>query len=173
MTYHRPFRSVAAACAAVLAPLVLIGCGDDDDGQDAQPSPFDSTFVEGSFDDVPLYGGASPIGPVSETEEGVRTGSFAVNTAAPRTIIQFYDQQLPGLGWASVVPVQETSDDTWRGSWLREGRRLQIVTSPLRPATEDPSDAQLNIILSDDASAPGSVSGGLFDSDVESEPATP
>ena len=137
-----------AMSAGILVVALLAGCGDDDASGDpaAQPAPANSQFTEGEFDEIPLFRGASPIQKPT-TMDGTTTGSFTTDRGSPETAIRFYEENLPELGWSVVDPVVETSNGVWRGDWLRDGRRLQVITSDLSPNEGDATDTQIDLVL--------------------------
>ncbi len=128
--------------AAVAVPCVaLVGCGNDDPA--AVPTPDQSIFVEGDFDDVPVFRAATPVQPPS-TKDGATTGTYETDTASADTVLQWYEQNLPALGWENVDAVVESSPGVWRGDWVRDGRRLQVVATAL---VGDATRTQLNLVL--------------------------
>jgi hypothetical protein len=131
------------------AALALAGCGDDGDGaavapDGAQPAVEGSVFTDGDFDEVPVFRGATPVQEPTR-QEGAVTGSYQLTTGTPEEALTFYAQQLPGLGWEEVQAPAESSPGVWRGDWIKEGRRLQVIASP---ATGLPNaKGQLNLVL--------------------------
>lgn len=138
----RRLRRLTVACAAVAA-LAVGACGDDD-GNGAVPAPNGTSFGQGDFDDVPVFRGATPLQDPTR-QDGTVTGSYQLTTGTPEEALEFYADQLPGLGWRMVEEPTETSPGVWRGDWVREGRRLQVVASPGTGIPNAPG--QLNLIL--------------------------
>lgn len=144
---RRPFRQLAALCG-----LLLVGCADDGNASDpnALPRPAESTFGEADFDDIPVFRGATPIQPASE-EEGAVVASYETQAGSPEQALRFYEENLPDLGWQIADPVRETSEDVWRGDWVRDGRRLQISALPLTVDDDPVVHTQFSLVLLDDA----------------------
>ena len=126
--------------------VVLTGCGDGDAG-DAQPATAGTAFVEGAFDELPAFRGATPIQRPTE-QDGVTAASFETVTARPDTVMAFYREQLERLGWTEIEPPSEVGRDVWQGDWTRSGRRLEVSTSPL--PSDDGTRTQIDLLLHDD-----------------------
>jgi hypothetical protein len=135
-----PFRRTKRLAAAA-ALAAMTACSADSNAE--VPSPDQSVFVEGDFDQVPVFRAATPVQPVS-TKDGTTTGSYETDTASAATVIDWYEQNLPPLGWKIVDPVVESNPGTWRGDWLRDGRRLQVVATSL---SGDATRTQLSLVL--------------------------
>ena len=99
--------------AAVVVPVTAVaGRGSDD--PEAVPAPNQSVFVEGDFDDVPVFRAAAPVQPPS-TKDGTTTATYETDTARGDTVMAWYEQNLPTLGWENVDSVVQSSPGVWRG----------------------------------------------------------
>jgi len=97
--------------AAVLLCLAALPAG-------AQGTAGDGAYVAG-IPDLPLMPGltALPDGALVFDKPGGRiVEAFARGSMAPQSVIAFYDQTLPQLGWQSEG----------RGTYEREGERLEL-----------------------------------------------
>jgi len=78
-------------------------------------------YVEG-IPDLPLMPGLSALpdsGLVFDKPGGRIVEAFAAGSATPQSIVTFYDETLPQLGWRREAP----------GAYLREGERLKLEVS--------------------------------------------
>lgn len=123
--------------------IASTGCGDDD-GRDAQPATAGTAFVDGAFDGLPMFRGATPIQRPTEVD-GVVAGSFETITARPDTVMSFYRAQLAQAGWTEVEPPSEVGRDVWQGDWTKSGRLLEVSTSPL--PSDDATRTQIDLVL--------------------------
>lgn len=145
------------------APLLALGlvagaCGDDEPG-DAVPSPEATTFTEGEFEDIPLPPRADPIADVTESDDGVLTGSWEVRGSTPEQVLGFYETELQANGWTVNSGPLEQAQGVWRGDWTREGQLVEVVADRVTGLNEDPEDGseqptQLNLLLHPDTDAP-------------------
>ena len=133
--------------AAALLLMAVVSCNDDSsDDLNAQPAPNQTVFTNGEFDEIPVFRGATLVhGP--STKEGTTTASFETEQGASETALRFYEENLPALGWSVADPVVETSRGVWRGDWIRDGRRLQVIASDLSPSSGDATHTQINLVL--------------------------
>jgi len=72
--------------------------------------------------DLPLMPGLSALpdsGVVFDKPGGRIVEAFAEGSATPQSVIDFYDETLPQLGWQREAP----------GAYLREGERLTLAFS--------------------------------------------
>jgi hypothetical protein len=121
-------RSLRLLAVALLV-LAVTACGaSGDEENEAQPER-GGGFVQGEFDDIPRHPGSDQIQAATETDEVV-TASYVVETAQPRTVLRFYDQTLPNEGWTTTEAPVEAGRDVWRGTWRRDGDRLEVSASP-------------------------------------------
>ncbi|MGD9996503.1 MAG: hypothetical protein AB7L17_08860 [Ilumatobacteraceae bacterium] len=149
-------KTLAIGVAA--AAVSISGCGGDDSatGPDAQPATDGTAFTEGDFDNIPIFRGATEIqAPVEK--EGNIAASYETKTADPDRVLAFYQDELPRLGWTVVVPVAEIGDNVWKGSWLKDDRRLEVSSSPMLGRDEPKPRTQFNLVLLDDAGGSGST----------------
>jgi hypothetical protein len=144
-------RTMRVMRALILTGLAFTACTDDGPGSpDALPVPDATSFGGGTFDDLPVFRGASTLQPQTETD-GVVTASYETETARPETVLRFYEDQLPGRGWEVIEPPEATGAEAWRGDWMRDGRRLEVsaVALPTDSAT-DVTRTQFSLILHPD-----------------------
>ena len=104
--------------------LVLVGCGSDDDSDEAQPNPDDAQFSEGVFDDIPLMPTSEEISERTE-REGVVSQSFTIRGDTPLGVMEWYEDSLAGE-WTNVTPATETGVDSYRSRWSAQERVLTI-----------------------------------------------
>jgi hypothetical protein len=79
------------------------------------------SYVAG-ISDLPLMPGLNALpdsGVVFDKPGGRIVEAFAEGSATPQSVIAFYDETLPQLGWRREAP----------GAYLREGERLQLAFS--------------------------------------------
>lgn len=127
ITAHRLGRRTAALVAASgVFAAVLAGCGDGD-RPEAQPAPDVTRFVEGSFEDVPLFPRSEPVSQRHEKNDTTAQSYKARNTTAEQ-VLRFYDERLPG--WQQLGPVEKVGATAYRGEWVRGGRRLLVSAAP-------------------------------------------
>lgn len=103
--------------AALLSPAVVVLPG----GLAAQAGADAEDWVAG-IPDLPLMPGLEPLpesGVVFDNPGGRIVEAFAAGKVAPQSVLAFYDETLPQLGWR-----RETS-----GAYLREGERLSLDIS--------------------------------------------
>lgn len=143
-------QTSAASLLAIALAVVASACGDDGPSSPAAlPAPERSVFTQGEFDDIPVFRAATPVqGPTEK--DGVITTSYETETAAPHTVISFYDRELPAFGWQPIEPVHDSGRRVWRGEWVRDGRRLEVTASPFVP-TDDVTHTQFSVVVADDA----------------------
>ncbi|MCB1000293.1 MAG: hypothetical protein R2713_18025 [Ilumatobacteraceae bacterium] len=129
----------------VLTAVVLAGsaCGDED--PDAIPAADGTAFVDGALEGIPLFRAATAIQQPNEPRTGVTAASYETITAAPDAVIDWYQQRLATDGWDEVVAVHEEGRDIWQGEWQRDGRRLEVSTSPL--PSDDATRTQFDLVL--------------------------
>jgi hypothetical protein len=149
-----------AAAVIATGALALGACSDDGpSASEALPTPGPASFGEGAFDDVPVFRGASALQAPTVTD-GVVAASYETDTARPETVLRFYAEELPGLGWEATNAPSPTGNQGWRGDWVRDGRRLEVsaVALPTENAT-DATRSQFSLILHPDLeSAPAPTS---------------
>jgi hypothetical protein len=105
-----PHRLAAALICLALLPAPALAQGAAVDG-----------YVEG-IPDLPLMPGLTELqdgGLIFDKPGGRIVEAFAEGRIAPQSVIAFYDQTLPQLGWQRETP----------GSYLREGERLDLDLS--------------------------------------------
>ncbi|MFP5316708.1 MAG: hypothetical protein ACLGI2_00245 [Acidimicrobiia bacterium] len=129
--------------------VVATGCGGGDDNPEAQPAPDVTVFRGGVFDQLPRYPRSVDLATPTETA-GVVAQTFSVRNASPREILDFYASRLDR--WRVVEPVHQVGDDAFRGSWTRDGRRLQVSAGrapaiDVEPPTVEPPIAQYSLQL--------------------------
>jgi hypothetical protein len=130
--------------------LGFVGCGDDSNdappngaGGDAQPTPGETFYTAGTFDDVPLPRGATEIGTKTE-RDGAITQSFSVTATSPVVVMDFFVEALADREWVPVEPVESRGVNSLFGAWDRDGRRLEVSAGPA-PGIAD--DTQFNLVL--------------------------
>jgi hypothetical protein len=104
-------HGLAAAALLCLAALPATAQGSADAGQG-------SAYVAG-IPDLPLMPGLKELpdsGLVFDKPGGRIVDALAQGSMTPQSVITFYDQTLPQLGWQREG----------RGTYLREGERLEI-----------------------------------------------
>lgn len=134
---RRRQRGIGPLVAAAFALVLVVGCGGDADAPEAQPAPAVSVFAEGDFGEIPLHPRSDPAGPRSEKAD-VTTRSYVARGAAPEQVLRFYEDNL--VGWTVVEPVRR-DDDTYRGTWERDGRVLLVSAGPAPTVDTRPGDA--------------------------------
>lgn len=100
----------ALLCFAALCGLAV--------AQDAADNAAASTYVAG-ISDLPLMPGLKELpesGLVFDKPGGRIVEAFAQGSMAPHSVIAFYDETLPQLGWQRAG----------QGTYLREGERLEL-----------------------------------------------
>lgn len=120
------------ALAAVVA--VLTGCGDDRRPA-TQPTPADTTFQPGSFDDLPRHPRSEPLGERTE-KDGVVARSFRTTGATPEGVLEWYRANL--AGWQLDEPPTRIGEDTYRGRWARDAHFL-VVSATAAPTVSGES----------------------------------
>ncbi|MGE0879574.1 MAG: hypothetical protein AB7L13_12205 [Acidimicrobiia bacterium] len=150
---------------SLLVPVLLVACGDDSgdsgggsaspsgsvDTPAAEPAPDVSVFRTGLFAGIPVPRGATELSAPSQTN-GAITATYGAAATSPARILDIYRRLLPADGWTSVVPVDETGKDIYRGDWMKDGRRLQVVSSPA-PGVGD-ERTQFSLLLLPTSAAP-------------------
>lgn len=126
--------------ARLLSPLAVLlviapACGSDDIGKTAQPTPDASTFVRGSFDELPRYPRSDPLGPVSRKRETIAR-SYRARAATPEQVLDYFNRELEGAGWAAVEGPRAIGKTTWRGRW-RRGDEVVVVSATNAPTLGD------------------------------------
>ncbi len=93
--YERQVVGMAAPKTVVIcALLVFIGSACSDDEPEAtQPSPTETTFEQGTFDNLPIYPRSEPLGERNE-KDGVVSRSYRSTGIAPQTLLGFYADEL-------------------------------------------------------------------------------
>ena len=126
--------------AIVLAALLGVGCGAQEDPPVAQPAPGVTTFEPGRFDDLPQYSRSEPLGPRSE-EKGVVSRSFKVPGASPEQVLDFYVDALEEP-WRLLSGVEKLGAGTFRADWVTEDHLLRVSTTrePELDSTDDASE---------------------------------
>lgn len=127
---------LALVLAAALA-VAISGCGDGDDGPEAQPVPGASTFQEGNFDQLPRFPGAEGVEePVVERD--VTTQSFTTESATPGRVMDYYERELDEAGWRAAEPPQRIgAERTYRGVWQKGDQEL-VVSATTFAGFDDP-----------------------------------
>lgn len=118
--------TVGLAVACGVSALVLTGCGDGDPPE-AQPAPGVTRFVEGAFEDIPLFPRTEPVGARHEKND-TTARTYKARNATAEQVLRFYDERLPG--WHQVGPVEKVGATAYRGEWMRDGRRLLVSAAP-------------------------------------------
>ena len=98
----------------------------DEQAGEQQPAIGDDGFVAGSFADVPVPEGASPVGAPQDVH-GVQTQNYVVTAASPTTIMSFYAEELPALGW--VERDRQEVGDALRTMWDMDDVSLLVVAT--------------------------------------------
>lgn len=138
--------------------VVLVGCGDDEEGapeDEPQPAPEVTEFSQGLFDEIPLPPGSHEIGPREETD-GTVTATWTTTDVTPEQVMEFYERELPPLGWDLLEDAREIGNGIWQSDWARENRRLEVVASfaeeaaQAAPGEAKGSQMQFSLILSPD-----------------------
>lgn len=109
-----------------VAALAIGGaCGGDPEPPQAQPSPDVTTFESGTLGSLPLHPRSEPVGAPS-TEDGSSTRSYLTVGADPRTVLSFYEAELPAQGWNAVGPVEDIGTESFIGRWTKDGELLTV-----------------------------------------------
>lgn len=120
--------------SVLLLSVALASCGEDEPGgPDAQPTPDQTVFGPGLFDQLPHPGGSEPVGPKTQ-EQGVVARSYKLDNAVPSEVMDFYEDALAD-DWRLIDPVEQigpAENPTYRGQW-RRGEWVLIVTASAAP----------------------------------------
>ena len=152
MSQHDRRRSTSgplrwAAVLIALAALVLAGCGDDDDGTDAQVGPDVTAFVGATLDDVPVPPLAEPLGPARETDEGVRVRSWSVRDRAVEEVMAFYQDLLADRPVVEDVSDAPGAGTVLRGEWELEDGVLRVTVQEAPTVGDEGPTVQLSLQL--------------------------
>lgn len=126
MSRRLPFLAVALALFAA--------CGGDE-RPETQPTPPETTFQRGNFDDLPLHPRSEPVGEKTE-KDGVVARSFKTTGATPEGVLEWYQGNLPG--WGLIEAPAAIGQGTYRGRWARDAYFL-VVSATAAPTL--PSDS--------------------------------
>lgn len=97
--------------------------------------------VQGDFGAIPVPTGARPTGGPA-TEDQVQTQSYEVTAATPQSLLDYYAEELPPLGWTGG-PIEPLGDSS-RAVYELDDTRLLIVASP----DQRERDAELRLQIS-------------------------
>lgn len=135
----------------VVSLVVALGAacgGADEERQDAQPAPDVDTFQRGVFEDLPRLPGSEPFGPRSEDGDIVAR-SYRLTGWTPIYVIDFYEVELPLLGWRETQPMFR-ADSEARGDWVSEEWRLEVSATSIpdrRAESADQRVTQYSLVL--------------------------
>jgi hypothetical protein len=146
----KPASWVMFATAALVLSVVA-ACSADDAVGEAQPVPDATLFQSGAFDELPRFPGSEEAGSVGREDEAV-TQSFFADGATPASVLEYYERHLENQGWRNVAAPEGSSTGIWRGDWLQDGRRLEIIAQPVPAGTDSPEHVvtQYSLVLNDD-----------------------
>lgn len=127
-----------------LCVMLLVSCGSGGGRLQAQPSPGDSVFRGGDFDQLPRYPGSDTLNqPTKKADVVVET--FSASNTSPQQILQYYADRL--VGWTPTEPVQGIGPEAYRGAWTKGGRKLQVSASRAPTLSQDQPVAQYSLEL--------------------------
>lgn len=126
-------RSLMLAVALAFLPA----CGGDDRPA-TQPTPDETTFQRGNFDDLPLHPRSEPLGERTE-KNGVVARSYSTTGATPEGVLTWYRDNLPG--WRLDEPPAPIGADTYRGRWTRDSFFLVVSATAAPTLPNDRSEA--------------------------------
>lgn len=154
--------TVAVGLLLLVVALVASACGGGTTDT-AEPENPSRRAMSGDplFDDLPRPPGADLAGVVSR-KEGVITGSYFVRGDTPGAVLDWYQGQLPASEWEVLALPHQVGDHAWRGSWVHDGRRLQVVAESRRGQPQGQEGAlpetQLSLLLYEAATVPAPTS---------------
>lgn len=119
--------------------LVAGGCGG---GSSVAGSAGVVSPAEAAFSDLPDFPGAEAVG-APEEDDGVVTRSFRAAGTTPRTVINFYANEL--RRWEVVDPVRPIGPATFRGSWTRRGSTVVVTAMPAPAVVPGTTDFSLSL----------------------------
>ncbi len=129
---RRPDHRVARAACVLAALVAMAACGGDG-RSGANPTPTRAGSNISVFGQLPRYPGGRPAASRTRNDNGIVTQSFLVDGTAPETILEFFDRQLAGRGWAIADATSRGATTAPRAVYRKAGRHL-VVTSALAPA---------------------------------------
>lgn len=143
-------RHLAGVVLAVVAALALLlaGCSEDTDTNEPAAGPGEQQpavgggLAQGVMAEVPVPSAAVQTGGLAE-EDDVQTQSYEVVGTQPLQVMEFYEEELPPLGWEGGV--REDFGDGFRAFWEMDEFELLVATSP----TPDEQDTELRLQISD------------------------
>ncbi len=109
-----------------LCILLLVACGSGGARPQAQPSPGDSVFRGGDFDQLPRYPRSEMLNQPTK-KDAVVAETFSVSNTNAQQVLQYYGDHL--VGWTATVPVESIGPDAYRGAWTKGGRELLVSGS--------------------------------------------
>ncbi len=132
-------RRCTTLCA-LLAALVLAGCGPGDPDPAAQPVPNATTFEPGRFDDLPQFPRSEPVSARNE-EGGVVVRSYKARGTSPERILEFYRDSLEER-WTMVTGIEKLGVGTFRADWVSGDYLLRVSATrePLLDSEEGASE---------------------------------
>ncbi len=120
-------RRAAVLTALIgLGALLLVACGSGGGRPQAQPSPGDSVFRGGDFDQLPRYPGSGTLNQPTKKADVVAE-TFSVSNTTAQQVLQYYGDHL--VGWTATEPVQSIGPDAYRGAWTKGSRELLVSGS--------------------------------------------
>ena len=130
--------------------LLAWGCADDGPGVVSDATSL-ATLPPAAvaLDGVPVLADATALQSPSG-QQGATTVSYRSDDESAEEVLSFYADELAARGWSVADPVVETSADVWRGDWVKDGRRLQVVASPMTLGAASAASTQFNLIMLDD-----------------------
>lgn len=148
--HHRPRSTGApvrwAALVLTLAALVLAGCGDGDD-TDAQVGPGVTGFVGATLDDVPVPPLAEPLGPVRETDDGIRVRSWSVRDRSVEEVMAFYQELFEDRPVVDDVSDAPGAGTVLRGEWRLEDGIMRVTVQEAPTVGDEGPTVQLSLQL--------------------------
>ena len=131
-------RRLLVASTTLATALTLTGCSSSGSRASTQPSPHQSTFAKGAFDDLPRYPGSTPVG-AKRHPKGVTVQSFVVSSDVPQQVVSWFADHL--TGWSVLQPPAPFGTEAYRAVWQRNDRRLLVSSGPA-PTIEQQSVQQ-------------------------------
>ena len=132
----------------VVAMLALVanGCGGRE--QATQPSPVETSFEPGKFDDLPIYPRSEPLSGRNE-KDGVVSRSYRSRGTSPQALLDFYADNLESVGW-EPSNAANPSGSQYRGDWITDEYHLEVTAGPIddrQNPTSDDYTIQYNLVL--------------------------